>query len=410
MQQPALLGGSPTRTTAFPSWPPVTDGAVKAVTEAIRAGVWGAVDGALKVEFEQQFAAFQGARYGIAVNNGTVSLQIALTALGVGSGDEVIVPAYTFLATATAVIEVNALPVFVDVDPATATIDPAAVEAAITDRTKVIVPVHLGGQPADMDRLTAIADKHGLALLEDAAQAHGASWDGHRVGSIGAFGSFSFQASKNMTAGEGGILTTNDEALAEAAWSLHHCGRSRTGKWYEHAILGGNHRMTEMQAALLLDQLGAAEEQLARRERSAAILDKELAGIDGLIPMGRAAGTTHHAYHLYQLRYDAAGFGGVPKERFLQALNAEGIPCSSGYGLPLDRQPVFAKHAFDVRATGYDPEYPPTRYGDLELPVTEALCRDAVWIPQNVLLGDDTDMADIVAAAAKVRAGAAGLV
>ncbi|HVX45977.1 MAG TPA: DegT/DnrJ/EryC1/StrS family aminotransferase [Mycobacteriales bacterium] len=409
MQQPALLGGPATRTAAFPAWPPVTDSAVKAVSDAVRAGVWGAADGALKVAFEERFAAYHDARYGIAVNNGTVSLQIALAALGVGSGDEVIVPAYTFLATATAVLEVNALPVFVDVDPATATIDPAAVEAVITDRTKVIVPVHLGGQPADLDRLMALAHRHGLKVLEDAAQAHGASWNGHRVGSIGAFGSFSFQASKNLTSGEGGILTTNDEALAELAWSMHHCGRSRSGRWYEHAILGGNHRMTELQAALLLDQLGTAEEQLARRERSAAILDRELAAVEGLIPMGRAAGTTHHAYHLYQLRYDAAGFGGVTKERFLEAMAAEGIPCSAGYGVPLDRQPVFAKHAFDVRATGYDPAYPPTKYGALDLPATEALCREAVWIPQNVLLGEDSDMADIVAAATKVRATAAQL-
>lgn len=409
MSNLALLGGNPERTKPFPTWPPVTDPAKEALAGALAEGVWSAADGPRKVELERRFAEYHDARFGVAVSNGTVSLQIALAALDIGSGDEVIVPGYTFLATASSVLTMSALPVFVDIDPETACMDPAAVEAAITERTKAIMPVHLGGHTADLDALLEISTRHGIPLIEDAAQAHGASWNGRRVGSFGSFGSFSFQASKNMTGGEGGMLTTNDENLADLAWSFHHCGRSRSGKWYDHAILGANHRLTEFQAALLLVQLDTADAEFARRERGAAILDRELAQIEGIRPLGRDSRCTGHAHHLYQLRYDAAAFGGVPRDRFIQALRAEGIPCSGGYGTPLDRQPVFAKTAFDTKATGYDPDYELTRYGQIELPETARLCEEAVWFSQNMLLAEDADIADIVAAVGKIRESAADL-
>ena len=174
-------------------------------------------------------------------------------------------------------------------------------------------------------------------------------------------------------------------------------------------MLGGNYRMTEFQAALLLDQLRNADEQLAQRERNAEVLDSGLRDVDGLTPLTPAAWCTRHGYHLYQLRYDATGFDGLPRERFVEALSAEGIPASLGYGRPLNQQLVFSRQVFDKRATGYDPAYPPTRYGDLDLPRTEQLCREAIWIPQNVLLGDRTDMEDVLAAITKVRASAAAL-
>lgn len=228
--QPALLGGPPVRTEPYPTWPPVSDAAAEAVARVAREAFWSGANGQEKTLFEKEFAAYHDTRHGIAVCNGTIALEIALSSLGIGSGDEVIVPGYTFLATATAVLRVNALPIFVDVDPDYACIDPAAVEAAITPRTKAIIPVHFAGHGADMDRLTAIAGKHGLAMIEDAAHAHGATWNDRKVGSFSEFGCWSFQASKNMTAGEGGVIATNDEALADKAWSLHHCGRSRTGE------------------------------------------------------------------------------------------------------------------------------------------------------------------------------------
>lgn len=192
---------------------------------ALRSGKWGRLAGEQVAEFERRFAAMHGCRHGIAVVNGTVSLRIALMAAGLQAEDEVIVPAYTFLSTATAVVEANCVPVFVDIDLATFNMDPHAVEAAITPRTRAIIPVHFAGQPADMDALLAIAKRHGLFVLEDAAHAHGASWRDQPAGSIGACGSFSFQSSKNLTAGEGGIIVTSDDALAAACRSIHNCGR-----------------------------------------------------------------------------------------------------------------------------------------------------------------------------------------
>ena len=406
MSTPAIAGGTPVRSTPFPSWPRVTEAAVDAVTQAARDGVWGSVSGPRKLEFERRFAEYHDAEYGLAVTNGTISLQLALTALGVGSGDEVIVPAYTFLATATAVLGVNALPVFADLDD-TICLDPDAFEAAITPRTKAVIPVHLAGHPADMDRINAIAARHGIGVVEDAAHAHGAVWNGRHVGAIGDIGSWSFQASKNMSGGEGGALTTDDPELAEMLWSLHNCGRQRDGVWYEHTLLGGNHRMTEFQAALLGTQLDTLDADLDRRERSAARLAAGLAEIPGLQPVRRDPRVGRHAFHLYQLWYDAAAFGGLSRADFLAALRAEGIPASDGYPVPLNQQPLFAKAAFDHRATGYDPSYPPTQYAAVELPATERACRELIWLTQNVLLADDTDIDDVLTAAARVQAGAA---
>ncbi|GAB3437336.1 DegT/DnrJ/EryC1/StrS aminotransferase family protein [Flindersiella endophytica] len=380
----------------------MSDSAAATLAAVVSDGVWGDVQGRYKSRFEREFAAYHDARHGIAVCNGTVSLEIALRALGVGHGDEVIVPGYTFLATATAVLSVNALPVFADIEGSTGCIDPVAVEALISPRTKAIIPVHLAGHPADLDRICALGEAHGLAVIEDAAHAHGAKWKGRGVGSYGAFGSWSFQTSKNMTSGEGGILTTNDQALADAAWSLHHCGRSKAGAWYEHGRFGGNYRMTEFQAALLADQLGGLPDDIARRERSAEQLTAALSRIDGLRPLERDGRCTTHGYHLYQFRYDTEAFGGLPRARFVEALNAEGVPCSAGYGTPLDRQGVFADRAFDVAATGWTSGNPRTAYGRLDLPQTTRLCREAVWIPQFVLLGDDGDIADVVDAIAKI--------
>ena len=213
----------------------------------------GELSGDIVSRFEQTFAALQDARHCVAVTNGTAALRVALRALGVGLGDEVIVPPYSFIATASAALEIGALPVFADIDPRTWMLDPEQAAAAITPRTKAIVPVHVGGCPADLDALRAVASTHGLALLEDAAQAHGAAWR-PGGGSDWRSRTFSFQASKNLNSGEGGGITTNDDRLAEIVWSLHNVGRVRTGAWYQHELLGGNERLTAFQAALLLAQ------------------------------------------------------------------------------------------------------------------------------------------------------------
>lgn len=402
----ALAGGTPVRSTPFPTWPRVTSAGVDAITSAAAAGVWGDVGGDRKLEFEQRFATYHEAAHGLAVNNGTVSLEIALRALGVGSGDEVIVPAYTFLATATAVLAVNALPIFADIDPNTICLDPESAEAAITPHTKAIIPVHFGGHPADMNALMTIAAKHQIAVIEDAAHAHGAIWHGRKVGALGDIGSWSFQASKNMSSGEGGALTTNAEPLADAMWSLHNCGRQRAGRWYEHAVLGSNHRMTEFQAALLLTQLDTLDADCERRERSAAMLDKSFTDIIGLQPLRRDPRVDRHAYHAYQVRYDADALGGLSIDKYVSAMQAEGIPIGRGYPMPLYQQPVFAQAAFDHKATGYNTDDPRTAYASISCPTTEETCRTMLRIPQSTLLADDTDIDDIVTAAAKVSASA----
>ncbi len=409
MSSPVLAGTPPVRTRPWPAWPPPPgDEERKGLERALAEGVWAGVDGPLKQEFEHRWAAATASRHGLGVSNGTVSLEIALRALGIGAGDEVIVPPYTFVATATAVLGVNALPVFADLDPETYNLDPAAVEAAVTDRTRAVIAVHLGGHPVDLDALTALCARHDLALIEDAAHAHGARWKDRPVGGFGAFGSWSFQASKNLTCGEGGALTTDHDDLAEQAWELHNCGRRRDGAWYAHHRLGGNHRLTEWQAAILLAGLDRLPDQVARREQCAAVLDRELAEIPGLRPLGRDPRASVHAHHLYLFRYDGGEFGGLSRDDFVAALVHHGIPASSGYPLPLYRQELFTEATFDRAATGWDPTRPLTSYADVRLPVCELACAETVWLPQQLLLAPVEEMADVLEAVRRIHRGATG--
>ena len=252
---PAVLGGEKVRTRPFPTWPIFGAEEERRLLGVLRSGKWGKLHGHEVAEFEQRFAAMHGCKHGVGVVNGTVSLRIALLAGGIGAENEVIVPPYTFLATATAVIEANAIPVFADINLETFNLDPRSVEAAITPRTRAIIPVHVAGQAADMDAIMALARKHNLLVIEDAAHAHGASYKNHPAGSIGHAGSFSFQSSKNLTGGEGGLLVTSDDTFAEACRSIHNCGRMAGGLWYEHHVISGNYRLGEFQGAVLNAQL-----------------------------------------------------------------------------------------------------------------------------------------------------------
>ncbi|HEU5423825.1 MAG TPA: DegT/DnrJ/EryC1/StrS family aminotransferase, partial [Nitrolancea sp.] len=283
--------GAPVRTTPFPTWPVYTDADLDGIAGAVRAGVWAAADGPLKQQFEARFAAFQDAAHAVAVTNGTVSLEIALAALGVGAGDEVIVPPYTFLATASAVLKMNALPVFADIDPTTYCLDPAAVEAAISPRTKAIIVVHLGGHPADLDRLLAIKQRHGLALIEDAAHAPDASVAGRMLGTWGLAGAFSFFSNKVLACGEGGLVATDDDEVAALARSLRSQGMT-SGTWsrhtgethsYDAVGLGYNYRLDEPRAALLHSRLRRLGEGVARRRELTRAYRAKLAEIDGLV-------------------------------------------------------------------------------------------------------------------------------
>ena len=391
----AIDGGSPARTTSSPAWPVFGEREEGLLLQVLRSGHWGELTGGMTREFARQFAAFQGAAYAVPVPNGTLALELALETLGVGHGDEVITSAYTFIATAGAILSIGAKPVFVDIDPETNTIDPGKVEGALTSRTKAVVPVHIGGVPADMDGVLEVAIRRGLPVLEDACQAWGASWRGTPVGAIGDMGTFSFQSSKNLNAGEGGMIVTNDPALYERAWAIHDVGRRPDGAWYEPAIPGRNLRMTEWQAAILIAQLERLPEMMQRRDRSARILEDGLSTVSGLVPLKIDARVTRHAWHLYQLRYDPAAFGGRDRGELLQAINAEGVEAFGGYR-PLPAQRAVQNALRDRFGADAVPEA-------AEFPNAVGAGEHTIWLPQNLLLGSEDEMQDVVAAFRKVQ-------
>jgi dTDP-4-amino-4,6-dideoxygalactose transaminase len=397
----ALKGGEPVRNKPFPKWPIFGESEMKALKDVLESGFWG-IGGSRKKEFEEKFAAYQHAKYGIAVTSGTTALEISLRALGVGCGDEIIVPAYTFMATATAVLYVNAIPVFADIDPETYTIDPKSAESLISERTKAILPVHIGGRPADMDALLSLAKKHGLYIVEDACQAWGAEWRGTRVGAIGEIGAFSFQSSKNITSGEGGIIVTNSEELYVKAWSLHNCGRMPQGAWYEHHLPGTNYRITEFQAAILLAQMERFDEQTERRIENAKYLNSKLSKIDGIKPLKDDERVTRHAYHLYIFRFNPEAFGGISKSTLARVLQAEGIPVSVGYSKPLYKEPYLE---YFKKCPLSCPYYSKSvDYSNVKMPAAEKACyQEGLWLPQYVLLGSKNDMDDIISAFEKIR-------
>ncbi|MEW5817958.1 MAG: DegT/DnrJ/EryC1/StrS family aminotransferase, partial [Spirochaetota bacterium] len=304
--------------------------------------------------------------------------------------------------TATAVLMANATPVFVDIDPNTNCINPEKIKEAISERTKAIIVVHMAGLPADMDQIMELAGQYNLKVIEDAAQAHGSAWKGRRLGSLGNAASFSFQLSKNMTSGEGGIITTNDEYLAQQCWSIHHVGRKPDSEWYRHYRLSSNYRMTDWQAAVLLVQLDRLEKQIELREQNAAYLDTLLSGLPGISLFQRDKRVTRHTYHLYMFKFHSENFNDLTKEKFIAGLNAEGIPASPGY-IELHKQPLFQDTAVKRILTRQ------IDYASVNLPETEKTCRQTVWIPQNVLLGTKRDMEDIASAIQKIQHNAGEL-
>jgi dTDP-4-amino-4,6-dideoxygalactose transaminase len=307
------------------------------------------------------------------------------------------------------VVTVGAVPVFADIDPETLCIDPEDAERKVTPRTRAIISVHVAGCFADMERLNRLAKSHNLAVLEDAAHAWGSQWEGRGAGTLGQCGTFSFQVSKNITAGEGGILVTNDKELADLCRSFSHCGRTEGSAWYDHNNLGSNLRLTEFQAAVLLAQLARLPDQVARRQRNAALLDEALAGIPAIKQLAPAPRMTRRSYHMYIFRVNEAELG-ISRERFIEALVAGGVPASAGWYRPLYRNGVFANahigppHGIRAPLAGMGVDY-----RDVSCPVCEQVCRDAVWIPQNVLLADEAKILRVADAIRKVVAGAASL-
>jgi dTDP-4-amino-4,6-dideoxygalactose transaminase len=398
----AIKGGTPVREKPFPHWPVFDEADEVALVDALQSGKWGRHLGDRVAEFESSFAEYQQARWGIGVANGSVALRIALLATGLQAGDEVIVPPYTFMATASAVVEVNAVPVFVDIEKDTYNLDPAKLEDAISSRTRAIIPVHFGGQSVNMDNLLEIAGKYALYVIEDAAHAHGAEWKEKRLGTLGHIGCFSFQATKNLNSGEGGAIVTNNERLERLCRAYHTCGRYPEGEWYEHFIIGGNYRMTEFQGALLLSQMAKLDLQTSTRDQNGQYLTERMMDIPGIRPLERPPEITRHAYHLFIFRYDAEAFDGLTRARFLEALAAEGIPCSPGYPEPLYKQRLFTDLAFGP-FSGYRVSNPDLDYSETYCPESERACYwEACWLTQNLLLGNREDMDDIVTAISKI--------
>lgn len=401
MSHLAVKGGTPVRQKSFPVWPVWGKEEIEYLTKVIKSGKWGSLHGEFTPLFENKFAAYQQAKHGICINSGTTALRIALTAADIDVGDEVLVPAYTFIATASAVVEAGGIPIFVDIDPHTYNIDIAKAEMAITSRTKAIMPVHFAGRPADMDALLNLANKYHLIIVEDAAQAWGAHWKGRPVGAIGAAGCFSFQSSKNMNAGEGGIITTNDDMVAKMARSHMNCGRSEDGLWYEHFYFGGNSRITEFQSAVLLAQFERYDELKKIRQQNLDYLNTELSKIEGIETLMNDDRITSHACHLFIFRYKREVFANKPKNSFIEAMRKEGIPTSPGYSIPLYKQPVFLKRAFGPRGRSINL---PIDYNTVFCPETEKACyEEAVWFTQNILLGDRADMDTIIASVQKLK-------
>jgi dTDP-4-amino-4,6-dideoxygalactose transaminase len=409
-ETPALLGGKPVRSRPFPGWPVIRENDEKAWMEVLRKGRWCRLGGDYANEFEAAWAKTLGARHCLAVANGTSALITSLAALGVGPGDEVIVPPYTFVATVNAVLMHHALPIFVDTDPETFQIDARKIEAAITEKTRCIIPVHLGGASADLDAIALIAARHKIPVLEDACQAHLAEWRGRKVSTLGDLGCFSFQGSKNLNSGEGGAILSSSDELIEQCKSFQNNGRGTSTAGFSYVRNGANLRMTEFQAALLLEQLTRLEEQSRRREQNAAYLTELLREIPGITPARMYEGCTRNAYHLYMFRYDQAQFDGLPRGKFLQALAAEGIPASGGYQ-PLDKEP-FLKNTLLSR--GFQAIYGAARLSDYlektHCPANDRLCQVAVWLTQTMLLGPRSDMDEIAAAIRKVQKHGARLV
>ena len=396
----AINGGEPVRTRPWPGWPIRGEREEELLLQVCRSGDWAAANRPMEAEFSEKFAAFSRAKHAVCLMNGTVTLQLALEALDIGAGDEVIVPGYTWQATAAVCLDVNAVPIIVDVDPETYCIDPDLVEEAITPRTRAIIPVHLYCCMADMDRIMEIARKHGLRVVEDCAQTHGSRWREMGAGAIGDIGSFSMQHSKVLASGEGGAVITNDDSLNDRLCALRHCGRPRQGD--KSPIQSGNYRMTEFQAAILLAQLERLENQTNLRDENAQYLNKRLAEIPGIKPMKRHPQITRQAYFSFAFRYDSAAFDGMPRSAFLKALSAEiGLPPHIIFE-PLNKCTLYNPQT--KKRHHWSEEYwqaiNPSRF---DLPVCDKAYREeCAAFHHPFLLGAKADMDDFADAVAKV--------
>lgn len=407
LPKPASLGGPKAHPGDFPTWPVFDSTEEQALLNTLKSGQWFRGNGKSVAQFEEAYKNLTGAKHCLATSCGSTALTTAFGAMDLGPGDEVLIPPYTFVATFNCVTMHYALPVFVDTDLETFQIDANKIEAAITSETRALLPVHIGGSPANLDTIMEIADRRKLPVVEDACQAHLAEWRGRKVGTWGLAGCFSFQASKNLTSGEGGAVLSNNEQFADACYSFHYQGRAKQlggNGWTSSGTRGLNLRLSEFQGGLLLTQMARLAEQSNRRSENAAYLTKLLAEIPGINPAKLHEGTTRSAYHLYMFRYNKDEFAGLDRTKFLEALSAEGVPASSGYG-PMNKGEY-------VRGLAMNPHFLRI-YGETKMkawleqamscPQNDTLCETAVWFTQNLLLGTREDMDQIAQAIQKIQ-------
>jgi L-glutamine:scyllo-inosose aminotransferase len=403
MSKLAILGGEPVRKKPFSPWPQYTQADLDRIAKVVESRHWGGfpVPSKHAGDFATRFAELHGTQYGLCLANGTVALFAAIQALGLKFGDEIIVPAYTWDGTAIAVLQAGCVPVFADVDPDTYCLDPKAVRAAITPRTRAIMPVHIAMRFADMDALMAIAREHKLLMIEDCAHAHGGQFQGKGAGAAGDAGCFSFQESKLMTAGEGGIVLTNRLDCYEALQSIINCGRPSLTDKYERKMLGANYRMTELQACLLIGQLDMWPELCEKRTKHAAMLSQALGAIQHVRPLPAQSGLTRETIYNYVFQYRPSG-PAPSRDLFVAALDAEGVPCDGRF-----YEPVYHSDLFYVT-----PENCPQLVLNRDQPMDYTKCKclvseraaydESVWLPQFLLIGNDPDVQDIARGVEKV--------
>ena len=404
--KPALLGGEKIHPSNFKSWPIYDANEERALIDVLRTGNWGRLNGNTTFSFEKEYAKVLGAKYALGVSSGTGALYTMLGVLDVGPEDEVIIPVYTFIATYNVVTLNYALPRFIDTDIETFQIDPKKIDSVITNQTKVIIPVHIGGLPADLDTILNIGNSHNIPVIEDACQAHLAEWNGKKVGTYGLGGAFSFQSSKNLNCAEGGAISSNNESFIQSCYAFHNQGQGGTSASFSVGGFGTrsmNLRLTEFQSGLLLAQMQRLKNQAQLRYKNAMYLNSLLNEIDGISPAKLYDKVTMGAYHLYMFRYDLTYFSNLSLEKFVAALNEEGIPCSTGYGA-MNKSEYVCKLAENPH---YIKIYGKKRMKEWldsnDCPMNDRLIKQAVWIPQNVLLGSKSEMEQIAMAVKKIQ-------
>lgn len=408
-QTPAILGGKSTiqanNWIKWPIWDTEKD--ERLLLEVMRSGVWSRAQ--VVNQFEKAWADTIGTKRCLTVVNGTQALIVAINQAKLGPGDEILVTPYTFIATIQAILANGCIPVFVDVDPETFQMDPNKIEAKISPRTKAILPVHILGLPCDMVHIMSIAKKHQLTVIEDTCQAPLAEINHQKVGSFGLAGCFSFQNSKNIAIGEGGAIVSNDEAYMDRCYSYHNLGFPfgvTTGSVSAGSIIQGSKvRFTEYQAAIGLAQLTRLEAQTQTRNERAAYLSTMLKTIKGIQPYRLYPSVTRAAFHLFPFRYNPSEFKGLSRAHFLQALQAEGVPCTGGYttlNTQAFLQETFQSKHFKKLYSSSELNY--AQYmAQNQCPLNDQLCQEAVWFTQNLLLGSKEDMELILNSIQKIQ-------